>query len=303
MMKPLPRLLFFGTACDFSYTVLTHLLGEQTPLAGVVVASPHMAAPIEQLRPQPRATLIPIADPYLERALPQLAWEYDLPVFGVSKLRHARTRATLAALDADLAVAACFPWRVPAALLAMPRHGFWNLHPAMLPLHRGSAPLFWVFQAGGSGAGVTLHRMDADFDTGPIIRQRALAFREGIAGDEADNLCAQVGAELLLEALHDLAAGTLSMAPQPPGGSYEPWPDDEDFALDPAWPAWRAFVFMRGTADWGRPFHVRLGATTLLLEEALSYAPEAMLGVRFTRQGDVVDVQFRPGVLRARVYE
>jgi methionyl-tRNA formyltransferase len=295
------RVLFFGTPCDFSFVVLERLLEARITLAGLVVPGSSRPPPIVQLRPRPGAGPVPIADPYLQRSLPHMAREYDAPAFELGRPRAPEALATLAALAPDVACVACYPERIPPALLAIPQHGFLNVHPALLPAHRGPAPLFWSFRAGETRVGVTVHQMDAEFDTGPIVGQRAIELPEGVSGPDADYLCAQLGAELLVEALGELEHGVLEAHPQPAGGSYEPWPDQEDFALDPAWPARRAFVFMRGTADWERPYALRSGAASLLLDEALSYDPAAALGAAFEHTGDIVLVQFSPGVLRARL--
>lgn len=62
-----------------------------------------------------------------------------------------------------------FPWRIPAALLDLPTHGFLNFHFAPLPRYRGPEPLFWQIRNGETAGAVTVHRMSADFDTGPVL--------------------------------------------------------------------------------------------------------------------------------------
>ena len=60
-------------------------------------------------------------------------------------------------------------WKLPADLLALPRLGAINIHPALLPRHRGPSPFEAAFRAGDTETGLTIHRMAADFDTGPIL--------------------------------------------------------------------------------------------------------------------------------------
>ncbi|RAK67979.1 methionyl-tRNA formyltransferase [Hymenobacter edaphi] len=62
-----------------------------------------------------------------------------------------------------------FPWRIPAAVLGLPPQGFINFHFAALPGYRGPEPTFWQIRRGEAAGAVTAHRMDADFDTGPVL--------------------------------------------------------------------------------------------------------------------------------------
>jgi methionyl-tRNA formyltransferase len=78
------------------------------------------------------------------------------------------------AFEPDLTLCWGFPWLIPTAALQVPRLGSVNLHPALLPRHRGPIPLAWSIRAGDGQYGVTWHRMDAEFDTGPILAQAAV---------------------------------------------------------------------------------------------------------------------------------
>lgn len=77
----------------------------------------------------------------------------------------------LAALDADVAISAAFPLLIPAETLDVPRFGVLNTHPALLPRYRGPNPIAWAVRNGDPEIGYTIHRMDADFDTGAILAQ------------------------------------------------------------------------------------------------------------------------------------
>ena len=70
-----------------------------------------------------------------------------------------------------------FPWKVPADALAVPKLGWLNGHPSLLPRHRGPVPLAWAIRNGDEDFGITFHRMDAELDTGPILAQRVAADR------------------------------------------------------------------------------------------------------------------------------
>src|SRR6185503_3137322 len=114
----------------------------------------------------------------------------------------------------DAIAVACFSRRLPASLLRLPRLGCLNVHPSLLPAHRGPDPLFWIFHDGDEAGGVTIHLMDEGFDTGPIVLQENVALSDDMTVAELDRTCARLGGELLAEALFGLAAGTIQPEPQ-----------------------------------------------------------------------------------------
>jgi methionyl-tRNA formyltransferase len=77
-------------------------------------------------------------------------------------------------LDLDVTLCWGFNWKLPQDALDVPRLGSVNNHPALLPRHRGPYPLAWTFREGDAAFGSTWHRMDAEFDTGPILAQSSV---------------------------------------------------------------------------------------------------------------------------------
>lgn len=117
-----------------------------------------------------------VAVPHLPHApdeadqLVQVAAGLGLPVVRLGRQKLAATlTAWLAALQPAAVLVFTFPWRVPASVLALPPLGFLNFHFAALPGYRGPEPLFWVLRNGEATGAVTVHRMEADFDTGPVL--------------------------------------------------------------------------------------------------------------------------------------
>jgi methionyl-tRNA formyltransferase len=78
----------------------------------------------------------------------------------------------LSGYDLDLGVVYGFPWKIPATVLRIPRLGFVNIHSSMLPKYRGPMPVLWAIRNGDPDMGLTIHRMDENFDTGPILAQQ-----------------------------------------------------------------------------------------------------------------------------------
>ena len=158
----------------------------------------------------------------------------DVDVLVTSHIK--RLPALLAGLEPDLIFVAGFPWRLPPELLSLPRLGCINTHPSLLPRYRGPNPLFWQVMNGETEGGLTIHRMDADFDTGPILVQRSFPIEPD---DDVDSLYPKLltqGATMIPEALSLVAAGAPG-TPQPADGSYAPLCGEVEAWLDWSHPA------------------------------------------------------------------
>ena len=296
------RVLYLGMVGDFSLIPLRHLLAAGVmEVVGIVVAGQADGSVIRPLHPPPSLPGLPLLNPYFDRNIIQVGWQQGIPVWAIGRLGHEETVATLAALRPDVAVVACFSRRIPQVLLAVPKHGFLNVHPSLLPRYRGPQPLFWCFHEGEWETGVTVHFMDEGLDTGDIVLQARVDFADGIAGDEADRLCAERGGTLLVEAMGLLAAGRLPRVPQSDDFTYFPSPTAVDFHIPTSWSARRAFNFMRGVADWGRPFTIEVGDEKVVVATAVAYDAQQQLDEPLVREGGgVTAVQFNPGVLYVR---
>ena len=296
-----PQILFLGLHGPFSRAPLAALLAAGRPVVAVVIPDgAGTGPPIRRLRPPATVTELPLLTPFVEQEMAHLAWAHQLPVFAVHDLDAPQTTRQLSELQPDVGCVACFPRRFPPSLLSLPPHGFFNLHPSRLPAYRGPYPLFWTFRDGIQETGVTLHHMDERLDRGDIALQAPLRLPDGISGAEADRRAGEIGGTLLLEATTRLAAGTLPRIPQPAGGQYYPRPTADDFRLSPGWSARRAFNFMRGTAEWARPYPIELDGRPFRLALALAYDPRQRLDVPYREEGRDVWLQFTPGVLHAR---
>ena len=150
------------------------------------------------------------------------------------------TRSTiaplLASVDPDLVVCMGFPWKIPPAALSVPRLGWLNGHPSLLPRHRGPLPVAWAIREGDEEIGITFHLMDAELDTGPILAQKRYPLGEPQPPDTFYPELGPTVGEALAEALERLAAGDQG-TPQPEGGTYETFFSEEDAWLDLSRPA------------------------------------------------------------------
>jgi methionyl-tRNA formyltransferase len=184
----------------------------------------------------------------------------DLPVLQPARVREPEFIAELQTLAPDLIVVVAFGQIIPQIILDLPRHGCVNVHTSLLPRHRGAAPIQWAIAEGDSETGVTIMKMDAGLDTGPILTQaRTPILDEDNAATLHDRL-GDLGAELLLKTLPDYVSGQVVPVPQPPdGATYARKIIKEDGLIDWGQPARaihnrvRAFVPWPGAYTWREP--------------------------------------------------
>ncbi len=290
------RLLFLGMLGQFSRIVLERLLAANTAvIANIGVDGRGDPAPLQLLPPQPPVGSLPILNPYQQPSIIQLGWQAQIPVWQVGDVQAEAVAASWQAPRPDVGIVACFSQKIPQQLLDLPRHGWLNLHPSLLPHFRGPEPLFWTFRAGVQQTGVTLHWLDAGLDTGAIALQKELTLPLGIDGLEAERQTAVLCAQLLIDGLDQLANGRLPRIPQPPGGSYHSFPTAADFEIPTSWPARRTFHFMRGTSHWQRPYTILLSdGEKIVAKTAVAYSEKGEEEAVVAR-GQAI--QFSSGVL------
>lgn len=143
-----------------------------------------------------------------------LAHKHGLPVLEPTSLRATDPQAQLQAWQPDGIIVAAFGQILPPAVLELPPFGCLNVHASLLPRWRGAAPVAAAILAGDDTTGVTIMKMDAGLDTGPILSQRSLAIAPDDTRGSLTARLAQLGAELLRDTLPDWFAGNLKPRPQ-----------------------------------------------------------------------------------------
>ena len=147
-----------------------------------------------------------------------VAVERGIPVHQPADLRSPEALETLRSLELDVLVVVAYGLILPAAALGYPRLGCINIHASLLPRWRGAAPVQRALIAGDATTGVTIMRMDAGLDTGPMLAVRATNIGPLDNAGTLQHRLAGLGAELLLETLAELAAGRAREVPQPAAG-------------------------------------------------------------------------------------
>ena len=176
------------------------------------------------------------------------------PILTPPRLREPAALGEVLALRPELLVLADYGQIVPATLLELP-HGALNLHPSLLPRHRGASPIPATILAGDRETGVTLMRMDEGLDTGPIVAQ----VRIGLEGDETTPLLEETlevaAADVLGANVGPWLRGKLVAHPQEEEGATVTRPlQREDGRLDPARPAMELERQVRAFQPWPGSF-------------------------------------------------
>ncbi|MDQ3856818.1 MAG: methionyl-tRNA formyltransferase, partial [Chloroflexota bacterium] len=216
------RLLFFG-ASEFSVPALRALVAGEPAVVAVYTQPDRPAGRGRKLRPSP---------------VTEAALELGLPIERPERLRGQEVLDRLAAYEPDAAVLAAYGLLIPQPALEVPRLGWLNVHPSLLPKYRGASPVAAPILHGDEETGVTIFRMTPGLDDGPILTQaRTVIHPEETAGELTERL-AVLGAELLLPTLRNWSRGDIRPVPQDEAqATYAPKLTREESLLDWSEPA------------------------------------------------------------------
>src|SRR3990167_2335534 len=139
----------------------------------------------------------------------QLAVQHQIAVLQPQTLRDPAAQAELAALAPDLLVVVAYGLILPQAVLDIPRLGCINSHASLLPRWRGAAQIQRGVEAGDSESGVTVMRMEAGLDTGPMLLKVSTPITAEDTGGSLHDRLAEMGPPAVIQAIAGLAAGTL----------------------------------------------------------------------------------------------
>jgi len=168
----------------------------------------------------------------------------------------------LAGYRLDLLVVYGFNWRLPPAVLETPRFGVLNMHTSLLPRCRGPAPVLWAIRNGDAETGLTIHRMDERFDTGPILAQRGgIPLDEDITPDLLRSRLRPVITELLTTALDRVAQ-------EVPGTPQDDAAASKAGFIEPGF----------STVDWSRPAREVHNQVRMFAFMGRDHAPVAQVG-------------------------
>ncbi len=135
---------------------------------------------------------------------------HGIPVVQPDKIKNnLELRAQLEAIQPDAILVVAYGRIIPQWMLDLPRFGNINLHGSLLPKYRGAAPIQWAIANGEQVTGVTTMVLDAGLDTGPMLLAKAVPIGEEETSADLFVSLAAIGAELMVETLAGLDAGTI----------------------------------------------------------------------------------------------
>ena len=193
------RVVFMGTPA-FAVPTLVSLLDAGCEIVGVYTQPDRRSGRGRRLTPPP---------------VKQAAVERGLPVFQPTSLRRdADARQQLASLKPDLILVAAYGLFLPADTLDVPPLGALNIHPSLLPKHRGPSPVATAILEGDTTTGVTLMQLDEGMDSGPIIAQRETTIGVNETAEDLTVRLFEMGAQLLADTLPRWRTGEFAPKPQ-----------------------------------------------------------------------------------------
>ena len=256
------RIVFFGTPA-FAVPSLERLLDSSHTIVGVVT---------QPDRPRGRGQRVS------DSPVKALALARALPVVQPGRLRDPAFLATLKGWQPDLGVVVAYGRLIPEEVLELPPHGLINVHASLLPKYRGAAPVHRAVIDGERETGVTIMRLEKVLDAGPMLASRKRPIGPDETSDVIERDLAQLGAELLVEVVHQLAASTQKEELQDMMAvTYAPRITKEEGLIDWTLPASYIHNRVRGLYPWPHAYTYLNGTRMIVLrthvEETPSDAP------------------------------
>ena len=229
------RIVFMGTP-DFAVPILESLLCSAYHVVAVYTQPDKRAGRGRQV----------IAPP-----VKKLAMENNILVIQPETLKSAEVLKEMTGFEPELIVVAAFGRILPQAILSLPKFGCLNVHPSLLPRHRGPSPIANAILCGDEITGVTIMLMDAGMDTGPVLAQRTASISSEDTTGILTSRLAGVGVELLLETLSPWVEGKLVPQSQDDSqATYSKPISKEDGEIDWHLPAVKLWRRLRAYSPW-----------------------------------------------------
>jgi len=245
------KCIFLGTS-SFAVPTLRALAEAAETLPAVVYTQPDQPAGRGR---RPRASPVKEA-----------AEELGLPVVQPERLRVPEEIDRMRSFEPAVLILAAYGRILPARILDVPPHGGLNVHPSLLPKHRGPSPVATAILEGDEVTGVSIFSMDAGMDSGPVLARREIAIGPGETSETLTDRLAENGADLLMEVIGPWVGGSLAAEAQDASGATTTrLLSREDAAIDFSQPADALANRVRALDPWpgtattldGQRFNIR----------------------------------------------
>jgi len=278
------RIVFMGTP-EFATPTLRHLILNDYDVAAVYTRPDRPAGRGRGLASSP---------------VKRLATALALPVVQPVSLKEVGVVAELASFKPDVIVVAAFGQILTKSVLELPKFGCINIHPSLLPRHRGAAPVVAAILAGDSFTGISIMLMDEGLDTGPVVSVAQVAISDKDNTGSLTLKLSLIAAHLLQDVLPDWVGGKIKPRPQgEASATYSAAIAKGDGEIDwyqPAVDIWRR---VRAFHPWPGCYTRWRGKVLKIIEaEPLSQGVDAVAGEAVDLPGNSLGVNTGDGVLR-----
>lgn len=189
------KIIFFGTQ-EFAAEILRELIDSSDFEINLVITRPDKPVGRRQEIQKPPVKI--------------LAEKYGLKVEQPGNLKTFDINQAVW----DLGIVAQYGLLIPKNILEAPKYGLINVHPSLLPKYRGASPIQSAILNGEKKTGVTIMKLDAGMDTGPILLQKSLKIEPEDIYPTLEQKMAEIAKELLKEAILKYTSGELELKPQ-----------------------------------------------------------------------------------------
>ena len=264
------RLAFLGTPA-FAVPTLERLVERGHQVLAVVTQPDRPKGRGQTLAPPP---------------VKQAALRFGVPVYQPERIKRPESVDYLRGLALDAMVVVGYGQIIPQSIIDIPPLGILNVHASLLPKYRGAGPIQWAIVNGETITGVTIMRIDAGLDTGPMLLKSETAIGADETAPELGRRLSVMGADLLIEALDALAAGHIVPQPQDNAqATHAPMLKKEDGRIDWSRSAVQIHNQIRGMQPWPGAYSPFRGAALHVwrarpAETGASHPPGALFRIK-----------------------
>lgn len=247
------------------------------PSLSALVSAGHEIAAVFTQPDRPKGRGNQLAESPAKRAASMLG----LPVHQPERIRRPECVELLRNAAADLMVVVGYGQIIPQSIIDLPKYGILNVHASLLPKYRGAAPIQWAIANGETETGVTIMQIDAGLDTGDMLLKARTSIGPEETAPELSERLAPLGAKLLIEAIEQIAHGSLRREKQNDAdATYAPSLKKEDGLIDWSLAARQIYNRMRGFTPWPGAYTIFRAQQLLVLDarpaEGLPLSPGAI---------------------------
>lgn len=274
--QPKLRLIYFGTP-PFAVPTLRALVGSEHQVVALVSQPDRPSGRGQHVTPT---------------ATKQVGLEAGVPILQPTRLRDDEFLATIASYQPDLGVVAAYGRILPDGLLKIPRLGMINVHGSLLPKYRGAAPVHRAVMAGEGITGVTIMRVVAALDAGPMLATATRPIDPDETSVDVERDLAELGAAALVAVVNQMSKGPVVETPQDDAlATYAPKLEKSESPIDWERPAHEIHNRVRGLQPWPMASTTIHGTRCLIHRtRSTNQSTEASAGAVVEATGDALAV-------------